>query len=99
MDEQQNITIYNTEDGKAKVVLLAKDGQIWMSQQQLAELFATSVPNINIHITNILKEGELKENSVVKYYLITAADGKQYNVKFYSLDMILAIGFRVRSKQ
>ncbi len=99
MDEQQNIIIYNTEDGKAKVVLLAKDGQIWMSQQQLAELFATSVPNINIHISNILKEGELQENSVIKFYLITAADGKQYNVKFYSLDMILAIGFRVRSKR
>ncbi len=98
MDEQ-NIIIYNTADGKAKVVLMAKDGQVWMNQNQMAELFATSVPNINTHIANILKEGELLEDSVVKFYLITAADGKQYNVKFYSLDMILAIGFRVRSKR
>ncbi len=98
MDEQ-NIIIYNTDDGKAKVVLMAKNGQVWMNQNQMAELFDTSVPNINTHIANILKEGELLEDSVIKFYLITAADGKQYNVKFYSLDMILAIGFRVRSKR
>ncbi len=97
--EVQNIIIYNTEDGKAKVALMAKDGQVWMNQNQLAELFATSVPNVNTHIANILKDGELREDSVIKFYLITAADGKQYNVKFYSLDMILAIGFRVRSKR
>ncbi len=98
MDEQ-NIIIYNTEDGKAKVVLMAKDGQVWMNHQQLSDLFATSKQNISLHAINILKEKELKEDSVVKYYLITATDGKQYNVKFYSLDMILAIGFRVRSKR
>ena len=98
MDEQ-NIIIYNTDDGKVKVALMAKDGQVWMSQNQLAELFATSIPNISIHIANILKDKELGKNSVIKDYLITAADGKEYNVKFYSLDMILAIGFRVRSKR
>lgn len=97
--EENNIIIYNTDDGKAKVVLYAKDGNIWMNQKQLAELFDTSVPNVNMHIANILKDGELDENSVIKDYLITAADGKQYNTKFYSLDMILAIGFRVRSKR
>ena len=96
---EQNMIIYHTEDGKVKIALMAKDGQVWMNQSQLAELFATSIPNINTHIANILKEGELAEDSVVKYYLITAADGKEYNVKFYSLDMILAIGFRVRSKR
>ncbi len=98
MDEQK-IIIYNTEDGKARVVLTARDGQVWMNQRQLALLFDTSVSNINIHIANILKEGELDKDSVIKDYLITAGDGKQYNVKFYSLDMILAIGFRVRSKR
>ena len=98
MDER-NLIIYNTDDGRVKVALMAKDGQVWMNQNQLAELFDTSVPNINTHISNILSEGELHENSVIKYYLITAADGKNYNVKFYSLDMILAIGFRVRSKR
>ena len=65
----------------------------------MAELFATSVPNINMHISNILKDGELGKDSVIKDYLITAADGKQYNVTFYSLEMILSIGYRVRSKR
>lgn len=97
--EQNNIIIYNTEDGKAKVVLYAKDGNVWMNQSQIAELFDTSVANISIHISKILKDNELGENSVIKNYLITAADGKNYNVTFYSLDMILAIGFRVRSKR
>ena len=97
--EENNIIIYNTEDGKAKVILYAKDGNIWMNQNQLAELFDTSVPNISMHISNILKDGELQQNSVIKEYLTTASDGKEYNVTFYSLDMILAIGFRVRSKR
>ena len=97
--EQSNIIIYDTDDGKVKVVLYAKDGNIWMNQNQMAELFATSIPNISMHISNILKEGELQQNSVIKEYLTTAADGKNYNVTFYSLEMILAIGFRVRSKR
>ncbi|MBL0006649.1 MAG: virulence RhuM family protein [Saprospiraceae bacterium] len=97
--EETNIIIYNTADGRTSVSLLAKDGQVWMNQQQLAELFATSKPNISMHITNILNENELGLNSVVKDYLTTAQDGKTYKVTFYSLDMILAIGFRVRSKR
>lgn len=98
-DQQNSIIIYRTDDGKSNVALYANDGQVWLSQKQMAELFATSVPNINIHIGNILKENELDANSVIKNYLITAADGKQYEVTFYSLDMILAVGFRVRSKR
>jgi hypothetical protein len=97
--EDNSIIIYNTQDGQSSVSLHAKDGSVWMSQNQLAELFATSKPNISMHISNILKEKELDENSVVKDYLTTAADGKKYSVTFYSLDMILAIGFRVRSKR
>lgn len=97
--EENNIIIYNTEDGKAKVVLYAKDGNIWMNQNQLAELFDTSKQNISQHISNILLDNELNENLVVKNYFTTASDGKEYNVTFYSLDMILAIGFRVRSKR
>lgn len=95
----QNIIIYNTPDGKAAVSLYAKDGNVWMNQNQLAELFNTSKQNIGQHIQNILKENELQENSVVKKYFTTATDGKKYEVTFYSLDMILAIGFRVRSKR
>ena len=97
--QETNIIIYNTLDGKAAVALYAKDGKIWLNQKQLAELFATSVPNINIHISNILKEGELDKNSVIKDYLITASDGKNYNVTFYSLEMILAVGYRVKGKR
>lgn len=95
--EENQIIIYNTDDGKARVTLYAKDGNIWMNQNQMAELFATSIPNVSMHISNILKDGELQENSVVKQYLTTAADGKDYQVTFYALDMVLAIGFRVRS--
>lgn len=94
-----NMIIYNTQDGRASVVLYARDGSVWMNQNQLAELFDTSKPNISMHISNILSENELHQDSVIKNYLTTAADGKQYDVTFYSLDMILAIGFRVRSKR
>lgn len=99
MQEKQNIIIYKSADGQAKVSLHAKDGMVWMKQNQLAELFATSIPNISMHISNILKENELDANSVIKDYLTTATDGKEYHVTFYSLEMILAIGFRVRSKR
>ena len=96
MDEQQNIIIYRTTDGRASVALYAKDGKIWLNQQQMAELFATSKQLISHHIANILKEKELNKISVVKQYLTTAADGKNYNVVFYSLEMIIAVGYRVR---
>ncbi|MDR1633014.1 MAG: virulence RhuM family protein [Dysgonamonadaceae bacterium] len=78
---------------------MAKDGNVWLNQNMLAELFDTSKQNISLHIINILEDKELNADSVVKDYLTTASDGKQYNVTFYSLDMILAIGFRVRSKR
>jgi hypothetical protein len=93
------LIIYNTTDGKASVTLYARDGMVWMNQSQLAELFDTSKQNIGQHISSILKESELDEDSVVKYFFTTASDGKEYNVAFYSLEMILAIGFRVRSKR
>lgn len=96
---EQNLIIYNTADGKASVALYAKDGQVWMNQNQLAELFDTSKQNISQHISNILNDNELNKKSVVKNYLTTAQDGKSYEVTFYSLEMILAIGFRVRSKR
>ncbi len=96
MDDKQNIIIYRTSDGRNSVALYAKDGKIWLNQQQMAELFATSKPNISMHIANILKEKELRKDSVVKDFLTTAADGKNYNVVFYSLEMIIAVGYRVR---
>ncbi|GHU65369.1 hypothetical protein FACS1894160_3970 [Bacteroidia bacterium] len=95
----QNIIIYNTDDGKTSITLLAKDGLVWMNQQQLAELFDTSKQSISYHISNILNENELDKNSVVKEFLTTVADGKSYNVIFYSLEMILAVAFRVNSRR
>lgn len=95
-NEQSNIIIYNTSDGKASVALYARDGKIWLNQQQMAELFGTSKQSISHHVINILKEKELDASSVVKHYLTTASDSKQYDVVFYSLEMILAVGYRVR---
>lgn len=99
METEQNIIIYKTDDGKVKIALYAKDGSIWLNQNQLANLFDTSKQSISYHIINILEDNELDKNSVVKNYLTTASDGKSYEVTFYSLEMILAIGFRVRSKR
>jgi hypothetical protein len=96
MNEQQ-IILYHTPDGKSRITLMARDGSVWLNQQQLAELFATSKQNIGQHISSILRDNELDEISVVKNYFTTASDGKQYSVSFYSLELILAIGFRVRS--
>ena len=76
---------------------MIRDGKVWLNQSQISDLFGTSVQNISYHIINILKDKELDENSVIKDYLITASDGKKYNVIYYSLEMILAIGYRVRS--
>ena len=69
----EEIIIYSTADGKANISLLAKDGSVWLNQNQLAELFATSKANISTHISNIFEDKELQENSVVKFYLTTAA--------------------------
>ena len=94
---EDELIIYNTDDGKADVKLYSKDGVIWMNQQQMSLLFDTSKQNISLHILNILKEKELEESSVVKDYLTTASDGKNYNVTYYALPMVIAVGFRVRS--
>lgn len=99
MDTQQDFIIYKTNDNKVKIALYAKDGSIWLNQNQLADLFDTSKQSIGQHIINILDDKELNKDSVVKKFFTTASDGKNYEVTFYSLEMILAIGFRVRSKR
>lgn len=97
------IILYNTEDGKSKIELHVDNGTVWLSQLELAELFQTSKQNISKHINAILKDGELKERVVVNYQLTTAAYGimpgktQTKKVAYYSLDMILAVGYRVRS--
>lgn len=75
ISNESNIIIYNTPDGKASVALYTRDGKVWLNQQQIAELFGTSKQAISHHILNILKEGELTQDSVVKNYLTTATDG------------------------
>ena len=74
------------------------NGTIWLSQKQLAELYQTSVANINIHIRNILTEGELETDSVIKDFLITASDGKSYHTMHYNLDMVISVGYRIKSQ-
>lgn len=91
------IVIYNTEDGRAQVRFQTSNGTVWLTQAQIGELFDVQKAAVSKHIKNILLEGELDMDSVVSNLETTAADGKNYNVAYYSLEMILAIGFRVRS--
>lgn len=94
------LVLYATKDGTAQFFLRAEEGTVWLSQSELAELFQTSVPNINIHIRNVLDEGELSEVRTVKEDLMVRTEGARQvrrTVKLYNLDMILAIGYRVKS--
>lgn len=94
------LVIYATEDGEAQFFLRAEGGTVWLTQLELAELFQSSVPNINIHIRNLLAEGELSAEATIKENLIVRSEGKRTvrrPVKLYNLDLILAVGYRVRS--
>ena len=94
------IIIYNTEDGKSKINLKLEDGTVWLNQLQIAELFQTTKQNISKHIKAIFEDGELSEVSTVNYQLTVQKEGKreiERNIVFYNLDMILAVGYRVRS--
>jgi hypothetical protein len=90
--------IFKTEDEQVSVDVRIEDDTIWLTQDQIAELYGTARPGITQHIKNIFTEGELQENSVSKKFLRTAADGKNYNTKHYNLDMIISLGYRVNSK-
>lgn len=90
------LILYTAEDGSAAIQLRAEGGTVWLTQLEMATLFDTSKQNVSLHIKNILAEGELSP-AVVKEYLTTASDGKRYKTKTYNLDMILAVGYRVRS--
>ena len=94
------LILYTTEDGSTNVQLHALEGTVWLSQAEIAELFQTSVPNINIHVRNVVEEGELSSEGTIKEHLIVRQEGKRAvkrPIKLYNLDMILAIGYRVRS--
>lgn len=94
-----NILLYTTQDKKIKVELYDLGESVFLAQDSMAKLFDISKSSISEHITNILKDGELQANSVIREIRTTASDGKSYKVKFYALEMILAVGFRVRSKR
>lgn len=94
---KSEMIIYQTEDGQTKIEVTMEDETVWLSQAQMLELFQTTKQNVSLHIRNIFKEEELQENSVVKEYLTTANDGKKYKTKFYNLDVIISVGYRVKS--
>jgi hypothetical protein len=97
MTESSNLLIYQTQDGSTKIQVQLTDNTVWLTQADMVELFQTTKQNISLHIKNIFAEGELEENSVVKEYLTTAADGKNYRTKGYNLDVIISVGYRVKS--
>jgi len=92
-----DILIYQTENGRTKIDVRLEGETLWLTQAGMAELYQTTKQNVSLHIQNIYEEGELNEDSVVKEYLTTAADGKNYRTKHYNLDMIISVGYRVRS--
>ena len=94
---QSEIIIYQTEDGSTKIDVKFQDETVWLTQAQLCELYQTSKSNISEHIKHIFEEGELEEVSVVRKFRTTGADGKNYNITHYNLDMIISLGYRVKS--
>ena len=100
----------NIESSKGEIVMYqpdetirlevrVEDETVWLTQQQMAELFLTTKQNVSLHVNNIFREDELTENSVVKESLTTARDGKRYKTKVYNLDVIISVGYRVKSKR
>lgn len=94
---QGEIIIYQTENGNTKIDVRMEDETVWLTQAQLVELYQTTKSNVSEHIKHIFEDGELDENSVVREFRTTAADGKNYNTKYYNLDMIISLGYRIRS--
>ncbi|MFA6171690.1 MAG: RhuM family protein [Patescibacteria group bacterium] len=96
-DKNNQIIIYNAEDGETKVEVVMRNETVWLSQKQMAELFDCSTDNISLHLKNVFKEAELRENSVTEEYSVTASDGKNYVTKHYNLDAIISVGYRINS--
>ncbi|MCI7364193.1 MAG: virulence RhuM family protein [Campylobacter lanienae] len=96
--EENSIIIYTPEDGSTKIDVRLIDETVWLNQEQLVKLYDSSKSNVSEHIKNIFSDGELEENLVVRFFRTTANDGKNYNVKYYNLDMIISLGYRIKSK-
>ena len=95
-EEKGEIVLYQPSES-VRLEVRIQDETVWLTQQQMAELFLTTKQNVSLHINNIFREGELEMFSVVKESLTTAADGKKYKTKFYNLDVIISVGYRVKS--
>ena len=95
--QENKVIIYTTNDGKTKIDVKLEEETLWLTQAQMCELYQTSKSNVSEHIKHIFEEGELDKNSVVRKFRTTAADGKEYEVSHYNLDMIIALGYRIRS--
>lgn len=96
MENQGEIILYQPDD-EVKLEVRMEEETVWLTQAQMAELFQTSKQNVSLHTNNIFKENELRQDSVVKESLTTATDGKNYRVKYYNLDVIISVGYRVKS--
>ena len=97
MDNNGEIIIYQTDDGLTHIDVKMEDETVWLTQAQLVQLYQTSKSNVSEHIKHIFEEGELEENEVVRKFRTTAADGKNYNTTYYNLDMIISLGYRIKS--
>lgn len=93
------IALYQTSDGATLLTVHLEKETVWLTQKQMAELFGKTVPTINEHVKNVFKEGELEESAVIRNFRITAADGKSYDTSHYNLDVIISVGYRVKSQQ
>ena len=94
---QGQFLVYRAEDGRVQIDVRLENETVWLTQQHMAELFQATKQNVSLHLQNIFKEGELTEDSVVKESLTTASDGKNYQKKYYNLDAIISVGYRVKS--
>ena len=97
--EQSSVLIYQTDDKNTRLEVKLQDETVWLSQKQMADLFQKDVRTINEHIQNIFLEGELTEKTVIRKFRITAADSKSYETQHYNLDVIISVGYRVKSQR
>src|SRR3989338_5546317 len=94
-----DVILYTTDNGQTRLEVTLKEETVWLTQLAMGNLFQKNVRTINEHIQNIFKEGELKRNSVIRKFRITADDGKSYLTNLYNLDVIISVGYRVKSKR
>ena len=101
MENKSQLIIYKTEDGRTKLDVRLEDETVWLTQKLMAELFQTTVPNINMHLKSIFDEGELEEKATIKDFLIVQKEGKREvkrKQKYYNLDAIISVGYRIKSQ-